>query len=185
MSEIVSALPQAKSSGIVSVEEAGLAGMVTLRGDLESAAFQSAVKAVLEIDVPPLRRMTLNGVRAVLWMSHDELLLMCAHGEADHLVAKLEDALSDQHHLAVNVSDARAVFTITGDDGSIRDVLAKLTPADLRPESLPVHEVRRTRLAQVPAAIWFDGDGQASVVCFRSVAEYVFGLLDRSSRPGS
>ncbi len=80
---------------------------------------------------------------------------------------------------------AMTTYSLTGDDGAIRDTLAKLTPADLRPASLPVEEVRRTRLAQVPAAIWIESEGQAKVVCFRSVAAYVFGLLKQASRRGS
>jgi sarcosine oxidase subunit gamma len=63
--------------------------------------------------------------------------------------------------------------------------MAKVTPADLRPRILGVGEVRRTRMAQVPAAIWFDGEDQATIVCFRSVGTYVFDLLVQSSKPGS
>ena len=83
------------------------------------------------------------------------------------------------------MSDARAVFTLEGEGAAIRNVLAKLTPADLRPASLPVGEVRRTRFAQVPAAFWLAEEGRAELVCFRSVAIYVFGLLKNAAEPGS
>ena len=185
MSDRASALSDAKSSGVVSVAEAGLVGMLTLRGSLEDAAFQAAVKTALGTGIPAPRQFLSEGARSLLWMSPDELLVVCGHGEAETLAEALSEALGEQHHLVVNVSDARAVFTLTGDDGAMRDTLAKLTPADLRPASLPVEEVRRTRLAQVPAAIWIESEGQAKVVCFRSVAAYVFGLLKQASRRGS
>ncbi len=185
MSDLASALPKAKSSGSVTVTEAGLVGMLTLRGSLGEPAFQAAVKTALGTGIPEQRQFLSEGARSLLWMSPDELLVVCEHGEAESLAEALSEALGEQHHLVVNVSDARAVFALTGDDGAIRDVLAKLTPADLRPASLPVGEVRRTRLAQVPAAIWIESEGQATVVCFRSVAAYVFGLLKQASRRGS
>ncbi len=118
-------------------------------------------------------------------MSPDELLLVCAHHEAEARVQALTAALAGQHHLVVNVSDARAVFRVTGTGSAVREALAKVTPADMRARSLPVGEVRRTRMAQVPAAIWFDSEDQATIVCFRSVGTYIFDLLVQSSKPGS
>ena len=185
MSDRKSALPGAASSGSIRVEEAGLHGMVTLRGNLSDAAFAKAISKALGLDVPARgARVDGDGV-ALLWMSPDELMLTCAHGDAAGTVAKLGEALDKHHHLVVDVSDARAVFRLTGEGTAIRDALAKLTPADLRPGVLPVGAVRRTRLAQVPAALWFEDDGTAMVVCFRSVAAYVFGLLANAAASGA
>jgi sarcosine oxidase subunit gamma len=36
----------------------------------------------------------------------------------------------------------------------------------------------------VPGAIWFETGTEARVVCFRSVAQYVFDLLAVSAREG-
>ena len=44
--------------------------------------------------------------------------------------------------------------------------------------------ISRTRAAQVAAAFWAEGDGY-TLVCFRSVAAYVMGLLTHSAMPGS
>ena len=93
--------------------------------------------------------------------------------------------MADHHHLAVNVSDARSAMRVTGEGARIRECLAKLTPADLRTSALPVGQVRRTRLAQVAAAFWFASDGEAFVICFRSVADYVFGLVSEAAAPGA
>ena len=85
-----------------------------------------------------------------------------------------------KHHLAVVVSDARAVFRIEGQKAD--QVIAKLCPVDL--ETLAPGELRRTRAAQVAAAFWRDETG-FTLVCFRSVASYVMGLLTHSAQTGS
>ncbi len=177
MSELASALPGAEYEGIVRVTEAGLRGMVTLKADLPDAA--NGVKAVTGQAVPEPRRINAGDV-SVAWMAPDELLILCDHARADQVVRDLAEQLGTAHHLAVNVSDARAMFTLTGD--TVKDVLGKLTPADLA--ALPLGEMRRTRLAQVAAAIWFSDAQTAHVICFRSVARYVFDLLALAARPG-
>jgi len=184
MSEAVSALNGAEMQGIVTLRELGLQGMVTLRADLSAKPVAAAVKSVTGATLPAPRRIETGQSGTVAWMAPDELLILCPHDAAERVVAALTDALAGQHHLAVNVSDARAMFDLTGDPGALRDVLAKIAPADLSPEALPVGELRRTRLQQVPAALWFAEEGKAQVICFRSVAEYVFGLLSLSAKPG-
>ena len=111
-------------------------GMITLRGDLGSAKIAKAVKAAVGLTMPDARGVKTGTKGAVAWMSPDELMLFCDYAEADAVVAKLEKALKGEHFLAVNVSDARASFTLTGD--GVREVIAKGSPADLSPEALPV-----------------------------------------------
>ena len=52
--------------------------------------------------------------RGALWMSPDELLILVPYAEAGQAVTVLQEALGDAHHLAVDVSDARAHFRLTG-----------------------------------------------------------------------
>ncbi|MBF9042164.1 sarcosine oxidase subunit gamma [Rhodobacterales bacterium HKCCE4037] len=181
MSNAVSALQGAEAHGFAIVKEAGLVGMVTLKTDLGAAATKKAVKSAIGLDMPEARRMTGEGLgKGVAWMAPDEVLILCDHAEAYHVVAELSKALAKSHHLAVNVSDARAVFTIEAPD--VREVLGKLTPADLG--SLQPGEMRRSRLAQVAGAFWLKDNGHATVICFRSVAQYVFDLLKTASKEG-
>lgn len=183
MSNPISALAGAQSNGMITVADAGLTGMITLRGDLASAKLATAVKSATGAALPAARRVTSGPKGQVAWMSPDELLLIIAHAGADAGVAKLDKSLSGEHALAVNVSDARGVFTLTGP--KIRDVLAKGTPADMARAALPVGEVRRTRLGQLPVAFWFTTETDATLVCFRSVAEHVFNWLEMAARNGS
>ncbi len=176
MSDAVTALNGASSVGPVAlVEERGLQGMVTLRADQAEPALASAVEAVTGCALPEIRQILSNGNRSVAWMSPDELLLLVPYEETAGVVAALDEALAGIHHLAVDVSDARASFAISG--SGAREVLARLCPADLSPASFGPGEIRRTRLAQVPAAFWMDEAGRFTLVCFRSVARYAFDVL--------
>ena len=184
MSERVSALQEASFKGLVSVRENGLRGMITLRGDLGSTALRNAATGVTGLDFPDERGARCVGERGLCWMSPDELLILLPYADVPSAVSAVSTTLGDAHHLVADVSDARASFTLEGEGGAIRDVLAKLTPADLRPAALPTGEMRRTRLAQVPAAVWFHEEDRAELICFRSVAEYVWELLVTAAEPG-
>ncbi|MEM7519933.1 MAG: sarcosine oxidase subunit gamma family protein [Pseudomonadota bacterium] len=184
MSDPVSALGNASDeSGLVSIHELGPVGMITLRGDLSDKGLMKAVKAVAGVDVPGQRAAAFEGDSGAVWMSPDELLVLCAYADVPSKLAGLQERLSGMHALAVNVSDARAVFELRG--AAVRDVLAKVAPVDLSPEAMPPGMPRRTRFAQVPAAFWLVAEGHARVICFRSVTQYMLDLLRTVSRPGS
>lgn len=185
MSDPVLALGGASRHGVVRVQEHGPYGMVTVRGDLADSRVSAALEAATGASMPDRRRAALNDRKGIAWMSPDEAMVVCARSEAPRIVSDLTAALAGVHHLAVDVSDARAVFRLEGDPGKLRDVLAKLTPADMRAAAFPVGEIRRTRLAQVPAAIWMVHADAAYVLCFRSVAGYVFDLLGVAVKHGS
>lgn len=185
MSEAVSALKGVDFSGQVNIRDNGLRGMITLRGDLASVDLRNAANGVTGLDFPDARGARCVGENGLCWMSPDELMILLPYDKVGGAVRTIEKTLENTHFLAADVSDARASITLEGEGSAIRDVLAKLTPADLRQKSLPVGEMRRTRLAQVPAAIWFHEDDRLELICFRSVADYVFGLLSNAAAPGS
>lgn len=179
MSDPVSALGHASFQGFATIREIGPLGMITLRAKgLKS--LDKAIKAVTGTKTPAPRRIEVNSDRACGWMSPDEYLLVVPYAEVAEALAKVSKALAGEHHLAVDVSDARAVFRIEGDRAA--DVLRKLSPVDF--DRLEPGELRRSRAAQVAAAMWAQ-DGGYTLVCFRSVAAYVMGLLTHSAQPGS
>jgi sarcosine oxidase, subunit gamma len=179
MSDPVSALNGASYQGFATIREIGPLGMITLRAK-RIKALDKAVKAVTGTKLPAQRRIEINGDRACGWMSPDEYLLIVPYADVSAALASLTKALAGEHHLAVDVSDARAIFRIEGDHAA--DVLRKLSPVDF--DRLDPGELRRTRAAQVAAALWSEGGGY-TLVCFRSVAGYVMGLLTHSAQPGS
>ena len=76
MSDAVSALAGVRASGMVDLADAGLQGMITLRGDLSSATLAEAVRSATGADVPARRRVATGSTGQALWMSPDELLLI-------------------------------------------------------------------------------------------------------------
>lgn len=167
----------------VSVQNLGPSGMITLRGDLGGKAMARAVKAATGLGLPGQRAILSEGARAVAWMSPDELLILCPHAGAAALAAQMAAALAGEHALAVDVSDARARFRISG--AGAREVLAKGAPVDLSPGVFGQGEIRRTRLGQVAAAFWMSGPEAFDLVCFRSVGDYVEAWLKAAASPGS
>ncbi len=185
MSNSVSALKGASATGFATARDMGLQGMITLRGDLSAAPLKKSVKTAAGGNMPTAGNISLADGGSAAWMSPDELLIIVPYADADAKVAEISKGLGDAHHMAVNVSDARCMFAVSGDDALVREALAKLMPVDLSPASFKIGQFRRSRMAQVPAAIWMAEDGEARIVCFRSVAQYVFDLLKGATAPGS
>ena len=183
MSDPVSALNHASFDGITLIEETGLQGMITLRGDLSARAVKAAATSASSAKMPAPNTANIKGETGLCWMSPDELLILCPYGEVPDRLTTLTDKLSGIHALAVNVSDARAVFRVQSKNA--REVMAKLAPVDLSPDAFKSGMFRRSRMAQVPAAFWMDDDETFRIICFRSVAGYMFNLLKTAAMPGS
>jgi sarcosine oxidase subunit gamma len=179
MSDPVSPLNGAVFNGFATVREAGPTGMITLRV-LPDVPGLAMAFAQLGLKIPAKRRIIHGDKGSAAWMSPDEYLLMMDYHATNDAMATLAAALKGTHHLAVVVSDARAVFHVEG--ARANQVLRKICPVDF--DRLDPMEVRRTRAAQVAAAVW-SHDAGYTVVCFRSVASYMMGLLTHSAQIGS
>lgn len=176
------ALPMggAMAQGFATIREIGPLGMILLRAKPGTPGLEQAVMAATGTALPPTRGILFGQGTATGWMSPDEGLLVLPHPDVSGELAAIDGALAGQHHLAADVSDLRAVFRIEG--AKADQVLMKLTPADLT--HLADGELRRSRLAQAAVAVWRQ-DGGLTLVCMRSVAGYVFGLLANAAAPGS
>ena len=184
MSEPIAALNGATyNDGIAHIVALPPVGMFSVRGDLSAGYLKKAVKKITDVDMPDVRGINLNGDKGLAWMSPDELLVICPYGEVGAHIDQLQKAIGTNFGLAVNVSDARAVFRLKG--RYVREVLAKIAPVDMSPDAFKPGMIRRTRLAQVAAAFWLVDDETAQLVCFRSVAQYVFDLLKVAAQPAS
>jgi sarcosine oxidase subunit gamma len=182
MSNAISALQDKTAPGEVTIREAGLRGMIILRGDLADKKLRRACAKLTGVKFPDQGQANSDGDMGLCWMSPDELLVMVRYDGVAEAIATLDAALSGQHYLAENVSDARAVLFVEGTFA--REVIAKLAPVDLHPDSFGAGDFRRTRLGQVAAAFWMRDDDTFEVICFRSVASYAFDLLAASAKAG-
>lgn len=180
MRDPVAPLGNASFDGFCKIREIGPLGMISLRAKPDVKSLGAAIKAAVGTNVPAQRRIEIAGDRACGWMSPDEYLLVLPYAETGAAMAAIAEAMGADHHLTAVVSDARAVFRVEGEKAD--QVLAKLSPVDFA--TLEPNELRRTRAAQVAAAMW-KVDGGYTVVCFRSVAAYMMGLLQHSAMPGS
>lgn len=184
MSNAVSALNGAIwSDGIADVAEEMLQGMITLRADLNAPAVKKAVKAASGVALPGPGQARVSGDGGLCWMSPDEVLILCPYDAVDETLAKMHIGLAKAHALAVDVSDARAVFRVSGENA--REVMAKLAPVDFSPEAFGPGTFRRSRMAQVAAAFWMSDEKTFQIVCFRSQAQYVFDLLRGAAQKGN
>lgn len=154
-------------------------GMVSIRADLERAG--DAIAEAAGLAIPGMTRIVTDGSRRALgWMSPDELLLILPVAERAEAISALTDALAGEHALVVDVSDARAVFDVTGRHAD--DVIRKLMPVDL--DELPPDGLRRSRAAQTAAALWRIPGG-FRLIGFRSTADYLRLILENAAVPRS
>ena len=178
MSDLMS-FSEIDGSGAVLVAAQRRVAMVTLKAELSHKATRAAIKNALGTPAPAPRKIA-NGVA---WMAPDELLIMVPEGDTpqtmiDRLTAEIQAPM-----LAVDVSDARAVFTLKGNKS--REVLAKGAPIDLSPEGFSQGDFRRTRLGQVAVAFWMEGDDEITLVCFASLRHFMFDWLVNAAQKGS
>ncbi len=181
MSEPVSALDGRIAAGDVTVRDCGLQGMITLRGDLGASKVKAVCKAIAGHSIPESGRIAFNGDKGLVWMSPDEVLVLVPYLDVAGTLMEIDKALKGLHYLAVDVSDARAVIAVEGPFAA--EVIAKLAPVDLHPDSFAVGQFRRSRLGQTAAAFWRSDTGFL-VVCFRSLAGYMFDQLAVAAKAG-
>ncbi|SFR42054.1 sarcosine oxidase subunit gamma [Yoonia tamlensis] len=182
MSNAVSALNGKVAAGEVTIREAGLRGMITLRADLSDSKVKSICTSLTGAAFPSSGQANCDDAKGLCWMSPDEVLILVPYDTVADALEQIAKALKNKHHLAENVSDARALITVEGTFA--REVIAKLAPVDLHPDAFQPGDFRRSHIGQVAAAFWMRDQDTIAVICFRSVAEYAFDLLATSAKAG-
>ncbi len=98
----ITALNGAFHNGMIEIKDAGLIGMITLRGDLKSEVVAKALNFVLGVTVPDQRKITSTPKGSVAWMSPDELLIIIEYKDVSKVISSLNNILS----LSLYTSDA-------------------------------------------------------------------------------
>ena len=177
MSDLMS-FSEIDGSGAVLVAAQRRVAMVTLKAELTKST-RAAIKKALGIPAPATRKIA----GGIAWMAPDELLIMVPEGSTPRAVIDRLTAEIKAPMLAVDVSDARAVFTLKGNKA--REVLAKGAPVDLSPEAFTLGDFRRTRLGQIAVAFWLEADDEITLVCFASLKQFMFDWLVNAAQKGS
>lgn len=170
----------------IAVREIDDRGMIDLRGLPGEPAFLHALKGALGFDLPLQPRTSARGGDiAVLWLSVDQWLITCARGEAPSLHARLVEALKGVHSLAADMSDARAIFRLEGDNA--REVLNKGGSVDFTAPEIAAGFVRRIRYAEIAALVHVVSTAPyvADLYVFRSYADYAWSHLLTTARAGA
>ncbi|MEM0945212.1 MAG: sarcosine oxidase subunit gamma family protein [Pseudomonadota bacterium] len=174
----------AASEGLtVALQDLGPVGQITLKGDLADPELGSAVMDLVGVAPPGALRATFQGERSAVWMAPDELLLVLPYAETGAAVAQLQNALAEQHAMAVDVSDARAVIRVSGEGA--QELMAKGAPCDVSDRGFPVGTARRTHFAEVAVGIWRREETLWEMVSFQSYAPHLFAWLRASAGEAS
>lgn len=123
----------------------------------QERAVSDALKTQIGAALPKPGRATGKPGARVVWSGIGQALVL-----GPNIAAIPGAALSDQ-------SDAWACVAIEGD--GVRDVLARLTPLDLRDGAFKTGHAARTEFDHMPACIMRTGKDAYCVMVFRSMAE--------------
>jgi sarcosine oxidase subunit gamma len=166
---------QGLSIGLKEIEDLG---MIDLRGLASDERFLSRVREVLGFDLPLKPRTSAGaGDIAALWLSVDQWLITLPRREAVSLHGRLAQALKGVHSLAVDMSDARAIFRLEGENA--REVLNKGASVDFTAREIGAGFVRRIRYAEIAALVHVRqvNPFACDLYVFRSYAEHAWRYL--------
>ncbi len=156
-------------------------GMIDLRGELKDESFSAAVSDAIGFALPSEPRTShRHGETAALWLSIDQWLITAPRPVTGALHARLVGALRSVHSLCVDMSDARTILRLEGDN--VVEVLNKGTSADFT--DLKEGAVRRLRYAEIAALVHVIGrePDVMDLYVFRSYADYAWTYLTTTAR---
>jgi len=183
MPEPVSPLIGRSADGYIQIEDTGVRGQITLRGDLGSEGIAEVVRELVGVEIPGIWQIAQNGDRKAVWMAPDELLLLLPRKEVPGAVALAGEMLAGQHHLVLDVSNARVVLRLSG--AGVAEVLAKGAPGDLSEGAFPPGSARRTRLGALAVGFWRLDEQVWEIIAFRSYAHHLMTWLEDAARKGA
>jgi sarcosine oxidase subunit gamma len=170
----------------ISMSEVSDCGMIDLRGEAGLVKFRQAAKAALGIELPlKPRSAAVKGDVTALWLSVDQWLICCPRSKAGALVDKLRKSLGAIHSLAADVSDARTIIRLEGDN--VREVLMKGSSIDFTLPEYTIGLVRRLMFAEIAALAHIVADKPCAIdiYVFRSYADYTWKWIAATAKPAA
>lgn len=153
-------LPADITIGTVRLSEVAVSSITSVapfKGQVEAASH--AMLDAHGVAYPAANQVERNGEAAALWFGHDSALLIGP--DADASLSPVA-ALVDQ-------SDAWCIAQIEG--AQARDVLARLTPADMRASAFGIGQTMRTQIKHMTGSITRVESERYHVMVFRSMAQ--------------
>lgn len=161
-------------SANVSIKVAAPAYRLSLRARADAVA---ELSQALDISLPQTpKTSTTSGLRAALWLGPDEWLVI------DQGESNLMEACSSvtAAHSATDVSHRNVAMTVSGEGAEA--TLNAGCPQDLSLKAFPVGACSRTLFGKAEVVLLRVTEDTFRVECWRSFADYVFGLLEEGAR---
>jgi sarcosine oxidase, subunit gamma len=171
------------SGSAIDISEIQNTGLIDLRILPKGRAALTIAANELGFSLPHAPRTSGSGRgRTALWWSIDQWIVTCPRSRTQFLAKKLETAFGRAHAMVTNVSDTRAIVRVSGDQ--VREVLMKGCCVDLLAKDVVPGLVRRTQIAEIPAAIHFVSNDPLTfdIYVFRSYADYIWQWLAVAGR---
>ncbi|KQQ61018.1 sarcosine oxidase subunit gamma [Rhizobium sp. Leaf311] len=161
-------------SANVSIKVAAPAYRLSLRAKADAV---TELSQALDISLPQTpKTSTTSGLRAALWLGPDEWLVI-DQGESNLMEACASVTAA---HSATDVSHRNVAMTVSGDGAEA--TLNAGCPQDLSLEAFPVGACSRTLFGKAEVVLLRVTEDTFRVECWRSFADYVFGLLEEGAR---
>ncbi len=144
--------------GSLSIEEVAFEPLTSLSAFGDASAFAKALEAAHGVSWPKPGDTSSNGNVRCIWFGRGEALLTGVQPAAELA----------QHGAVVDQSDAWAVVDLDG-AGAV-DVLARVTPLDLREGVFAVGQTARSQIVHMSASITKFEENRFRLMVFRSMA---------------
>lgn len=155
---------------------------INLRGNLDDAAFTTAVHGVTGLRLPAeANRFTVAGDLAGLWLGPNEWLVTGPGGPEADMTARLLGGFAGTHAAATDVSEARTVIAVSGPRA--RDLLVKGVSLDLHPRMFEPGHCAQTGLAGANIILrQIDSQPTYHIHVLNSFAEHLWQWLQGAGR---
>jgi len=156
--------------------ERAFLGRLIVRGHADETAFGAAVHAVLDLPVPTVPNTVAQaGDTRLLWLGPDEWQVQTPDALRASVLAQLRASLQGLHAAVTDVSDGYAEIVL--DHPRAAEVLARGCPLDLHPSAFAVGRCGQTLLGKAGVLLVREGPGRFAITARRSLAAYVFRVL--------
>ncbi|NSZ17832.1 sarcosine oxidase subunit gamma [Agrobacterium vitis] len=156
-------------SAHVALTPAAPASRISLRAGADAV---SGLSSALGLTLPTAPKTSAHtGPRLVFWLGPDEWLVIDEDG-ADLIAAC---AASGTIHSATDVSHRNTAILVSG-PGAVQTLNAAC-PLDLSLKTFPLGAVTRTVFGKIEIVLYRMSEDAFRVECWRSFAEYAFGML--------
>jgi heterotetrameric sarcosine oxidase gamma subunit len=114
-------------------------------------------------------------------LTEDRAMVLATRAPVGELRERLEEELAVEGGAVVDVTTGFAAVALAGPRA--RDILARVTAIDVRPQSLPECGFRPGSVARVPGMLLRERGDRLLVLCGSAHAEYIWLALSDAGRP--